>query len=222
MSEENKRRRHKDPGLVNPPSFNTNEWATREEQESVFQNPDSNTGVVEHGYTGEDIRSFPGVVVQNDGSLVVAPAQSNSGSVVPVQNIRLRSGDNVQVTRVDGVISGSNELVPGGLGLSPNLLLNLPSADGMYNGKPVWNYGPNERIDALPAYQANRARLLDPLADIVEAGEYDFFIIGIPANFEDATIAWKDTYRSQVTVPPESLLVMIMIDFIPIPPVEPT
>lgn len=198
--------------IPNFPGFDTNPNATQAEQEEVFLDPTSNTGIKEHGYSSNLEEQYPGSLynepVGNYGSLVIAPNQSNSGS--ELKQLQLVTGKNVVVSREDGVISGGNELVPGGLGMSPNILLNIPSSDGTYQGRPVWNYSSMEIIDALPLYQANRARMLDRLADIVESGEYDFFIVAIPANLEDATIAWKDTYRTQLSVPPESLLVMIL------------
>jgi len=201
--------------IPNFPDFNTNPNATKEEQNAVFLNTSLNTGPVDHGYTGNDAgvaadSDLYTEIIENPGSLVIAPNQSNSGSTL--QSVKLRSGANVFVSRKDGVISGGNELVPGGMGMSPNVLLNLPSSDGTYQGRPVWQYSSMEIIDALPIYQANRARMLDRLADIVESGEYDFFLISIPSNNVDATIAWKDTYRTQLSVPPESLLVMILTD----------
>jgi hypothetical protein len=207
--------------IPNTPDFGINDNATPDEQAAAFSNPGFNTGINEHGYTGNQ-REGAGrgevgpAIVRNEGKYVVAPAQVNSGS--QVQPIRLQGGGNTVITREGGVISGGNELVVGGMGLSPNLLLNLPSADGMHRGMPVWNYSAMERIDALPIYQANRARYLDRLADIVESDEYDFFIIAIPANMADATIQWKQTYRDQCSVPPESLLVMILADTIPAQP----
>lgn len=202
--------------LPNTPDFGVNDNATKQEQEDVFNNLSNSTGIVPHSYTGADSIVSPtylgGIEVSNPGSLVIAPNQSNSGS--EVQNLKLSGGKNVVVTKDDGVISAGNELVTGGLGMSTNILLNLPSSDGTYRGRPVWNYSSMECIDALQAYQANRTRMLDPLADIIESGEYDFFIVAIPANNEDATIAWKDTYRTQVSVPAESLLVMILADTI--------
>lgn len=206
--------------LPNTPPFGINDNSTPDEQNDALSNPSFNTGINDHGYTGTQ-REGAGrgevsgghVIVRNAGKYVVAPAQVNSGS--EVQGVRLQGGAVTVITRENGVISAGNELVTGGMGLSPNLLLNLPSADGMYRGMPIWNYSAMERIDALPVYQANRARYLDRLADIVESDEYDFFIISIPANMADATIAWKQTYRDQCSVPPESLLVMILADVIP-------
>ena len=203
---------------LNLPSFpgmDTNPNSTREEQEDAFLDQ-QNTGINDHGYTGVDSAAgaanslLYGIPVGNRGTFVVAPSQTNSGS--ELQALQLVTGQNVFVSRKDGVISKGNELVPGGMGMSPNILLNIPSSDGTYRGRPVWNYSSMEIIDALPVYQANRARMLDRLADIVESGEYDFFLISIPSNNDDATIAWKDTYRTQLNVPPESLLVMIMAE----------
>lgn len=213
--------------LLNLPSFpgiDTNPNATPDEQNAVFLNPNLNTGPVDHGYSGSDAgvaadSQLYSTIVGNPGSLVIAPNQSNSGSTL--QAIQLRGGQNVVVSRTDGVISAGNELVPGGMGMSPNVLLNLPSSDGTYQGRPVWDYSSMEIIDALPVYQANRARMLDRLADIVESGEYDFFLIAIPSNSADATIAWKDTFRTQLSVPPESLLVMILTN-IPIGGIKPS
>jgi len=201
--------------IPNFPGLDTNPNSTKAEQEAVFTNPSINTGIQSHGYTGVDSEAGASSIlnytkVRNPGSLVVAPNQSNSGS--NIHQIQLRNGQNVLVAKEDGVISGGNELVPGGLGMSPNILLNLPNSDGTYQGRPVWDYSSMEIIDALPIYQANRARMLDRLADIVESGEYDFFLISIPSNNADATIAWKDTYRTQLSVPAESLLVMILTD----------
>lgn len=210
-----RRRRHPLP-LPNTPTFDINDNATEAEQRAVFEQGES--GIVPHGYTGVDSSvgfrnpdgTFGQLVISNRGSLVVAPNQVNSGS--ETQEVVTASGQTKQVSRVGGVISAGNELVTGGMGLSPNILLNIPSADGMYQGNPIWNYSPMERIDALPVYQANRARYLDRLADIVESDQYDFFIVSIPANAEDMVIGWKDTWRDQLTVPPESMLVMILAD----------
>lgn len=205
------------------PDFNTNPNSTEEEQIAAFSNVHKSTGIQDHGYTGVD--SGVGnpdnidIPVGNYGTLVIAPNQSNSGS--ESQALQLVTGQNVLVSRKDGVISGGNELVPGGLGMSPNILLNIPSSDGTYRGRPVWNYSSMEIIYALPIYQANRARMLDRMGDIVESGEYDFFVVALPANFADCLIAWKDTYRTQLRVPAESLLVMILGSYpgsIPVPP----
>lgn len=200
--------------IPNTPTFDVNDNSTRQEQEDVFNNPSLDTGIVDHGYSGTDEGvadpNYQGaLVVGNQGSLVIAPNQISSGS--DVQAVKLSGGQNVQISSSDSVLA-ANELVVGGLGSSPNVLLNLPSSDGTYRGRPVWNYSAMEGIDALKAYQANRARLIDPLADIVESGEYDFFIIAIPANADNANIHWKDTFRAQLHVPPESLLVMILAD----------
>jgi hypothetical protein len=203
--------------LPNTPGFDVNDNATQAEQEAVFSNPSSDTGIVDHGYSGADSIVSPtyagGLVIANPGSLVIAPAQSSGGS--EAQALKLAGGKNVAVTIAgnDATISAGNQLVTGGLaGGTTNILLNLPNAEGTYRGRPIWNYSAMERIDALPPYQANRARLLDQLADIVESNEYDFFIIALPANASDAEIAWKDTLRLQLTVPPESLLLMILAD----------
>jgi hypothetical protein len=204
--------------LLNTPGFDINDNSTQQEQEDVFSNPLFNTGINPQGFTGTDsvltADSNVAVMVGNPGSLVVAPNQVNSGS--EAQSLQLANGTNVEsmVSPSDAVISSPNALINGGFGLSPNILLNLPSASGMFGGVPVWDYAPNEIIDALPAYQANRARLVDQLADVVESGEYDFFVIAIPADNADAFLTWKDTYRSQLSVPEESLLVMIMADFV--------
>lgn len=200
--------------LTNVPGLDTNPIATEEEQANVFL-LGGGTGIHNHGYNGMDsavgMVELYGLPVGNPGSLVVAPSQSNSGS--NIQQIQLATGQNVEVSRKDGVISAGNELVPGGLGMSPNILLNLPSSDGTYYGRPVWNYSSMEIIDALPAYQGPRAHLLDRCGDIIDSGEYDFFLISLPANNLDAVIAWKDTYRTQLSVPPGSLLVMILGDW---------
>jgi hypothetical protein len=203
--------------LPNTPDFFTNDNSTPEEQAAVFNNSLSNTGIVDHGYSGADSAvsdiGMQNLTISNPGSLVIAPNQGSSGS--GAQLIKLPSGNNAAVTidNKDATISAANQLVTGGLaGSTANILLNLPSADGQYNGRPVWNYSAMEIVDALQAYQGPRARLLDPLADIIESDEYDFFMIGLPANVGDATIVWKDTLRLQCSVPPESLLVMVLCD----------
>jgi hypothetical protein len=209
-----------DLGLTNTPTFDINDNSTSDEQLAVFEN-NATTGITYQGFNGfiSETLSVPDatVAVTNPGSLVIAPNQANTESIIGTtesQAIQLGSGANVWVDKSLGVINPGNELVPGGMGASPNILMNLPDSAGSYRGTPVWNYSAMEIVDALPAYQANRARLLDNFADIVESGEYDFFIEAFPINNINATLLWKDSHRGQFQVPPGSYLVAILADTI--------
>jgi hypothetical protein len=222
--------------LPNTPSFFVNDNATQAEQEAVFSNPSSDTGIVAHGYSGSDAGvsgpNYQGAAIISAGTglplakgllanakLLANRLSDQISSDLDTQSVKLAGGYNVLISRVNVATSSGSELVPNGYGSSPNLLLNMPSADGLHNGRPIWNYAAMEEVNTLPAYQGSHARLLDQLADIVESGEYDFFIVGLPVNNGDATIAWKDTFRTQCSIPEESLLVMILADVITISPV---
>ncbi len=177
--------------LPNTPTFDVNDNATEAEQDAVFENAASNTGIVAHGYTGVQVGLYGEIV--GDKQLVID--SSTSPQANPNPNI---------------VIGTSNDLIAGGLGMPYNPLMNLPSSDGLYNNRPVWDYGNMEIVNALAIYQCNRVRILDSLNDIAASDEYDFFIIALPSNVGDATIAWKDTYRTQLSIPAESYLLMIL------------
>ena len=178
--------------LPNSPSFFINDNATPEEQAQVFLNlvngRKTGTGIVSHEYTGRQQDLGANVKLSNQEYVVDSSATNprNNPDIVP-----------------------SMDLIPGGFGMPENLLLNFPSSDGLWHGKPVWDYSPMEIINSLAIYQGSRTRSLDFLNDIVDSNEYDWFTVALPANESDATIAWKDTFRTQVSVPPESFLVMI-------------
>lgn len=78
---------------------------------------------------------------------------------------------------------------------------------------PVFEYSINGLQDSLTAYRIrNKAFRYDmlELSKLVNlSGEYDLLLIGIPVNEEDALILWKQTYRTQFSVPPEGLLLGI-------------
>ncbi len=174
--------------IPNSPDFFINDNATPAEQAAVFLNLNSNTGIVSHSYTGMEQDLGSNVSVGNNDLLI------DSSSTNPKTNPD---------------VVPSQDLIPGGLGMPENPLLNFPSSDGLWNGLPIWDYSSMEIINSLPVYQGSRTRLLDNLNDIIDADQYDFFAVALPANSEDALINWKDTFRTQVSIPPESYLVMI-------------
>ncbi len=172
--------------IPNSPDFFVNDNATPDEQAAVFDNLSNNTGIVSHGYTGAE-QDLGANVTPRNNDLVI--------------DTNLITNPEIQV---------SPDLIPGGLGMPENYLMNMPDADGLWKGRPVWDYSPMEIINSLPIYQGSRTRMLDILNDVIDSNEYDFFLIGIPPNKEDSLISWKDTFRTQVSIPPESHLLMIM------------
>lgn len=76
---------------------------------------------------------------------------------------------------------------------------------------PVIDYPASALLDELPVYR-NRKSDFDLSRLVIDSGEYDLYIVALPANEENSTIPWKQTYRDQISVPPGSLLLMIAIE----------
>lgn len=78
---------------------------------------------------------------------------------------------------------------------------------------PVFEYNASDLQHSLTAYRVRReAFRYDEMWQSVlvnDSGDYDLLMIAIPVNEEDTLIEWKKTYRTQFSVPPNSLLLQI-------------
>lgn len=99
-----------------------------------------------------------------------------------------------------------------------NGLANISDAESFKmagNGRPepIFDYDISDLQRSLTAYRCRRYAFrydelkLSTLVNL--SGDYDLLFIGIPVNEEDAVIAWKQTYRTQFSVPPNSILLSI-------------
>ncbi len=91
-----------------------------------------------------------------------------------------------------------------------NGLANSLSSVEEYNNTPVFPYGANDLINSLPIYRLREYPFLKQANLLAESFEYDLFIIAIPVNEVDANVAWKDTYRTQFSVPEGSYILGIL------------
>ncbi len=91
-----------------------------------------------------------------------------------------------------------------------NGLANQLSAVGLADNIPIFNYSTIELIEELPLYRLREYPFLQQARLMADSGDYEFFMIGIPSNNEDATIVWKDTFRTQISLPEGSFLIGIM------------
>ena len=94
-----------------------------------------------------------------------------------------------------------------------NGLSNIyPRAGGEIEGYPIFNYSTLDLADAIRRTEVRRVSFnYDPyeLARLIqESNEYDFLLIGIPANI--TSVEWKDTYRDQFGMAEGSYIIAIL------------
>lgn len=77
--------------------------------------------------------------------------------------------------------------------------------------RPVFCYPPGAAISALAGYGHSPLRFwgLEFAKKFLFSGDYDHFMIGVPANNNQRTIPWRGTFRAQLSAPPGSYLLMI-------------